>query len=444
MRKTYLLLFLLLFSLSMTAQENSQLKFKPINEKCVSVSAQNEDVGGDILVPSTVLIDGIQYTVSAIADEGFKSTKITSITLPPTMEVIGSGAFFRCLSLKSIVLPPSVKDIGYDAFYYCSNLEYIQVIKSNPNYRNVGKAVVDKSDVIVAYPGKGDEKLIIPDGIKGIGSSAFSGCESLREVFIPASVESVGQKAFLFCVNLQRMHWNALESTVPVSCFHGCSSLEEVVLSQNVNNIKGMAFYGTSLRNITILNGTPFPFVTGNDMDTFEKSVFANATVYVPEGSLDLYRSAEGWSQFSRMEEILEGGWRRSLIVSTLDGGTLEYLLDKHTKVRIQQPNLVIETDGAVLTYELDNLSQIRYGRKYITTGVHGEAIVNGQSFRMEDGVLFFDNLRDNSLVEIYTIDGKAVMSRRCGGHAQVTLNQFSPGVYFVKVNGETYKILKK
>ena len=164
----------------------------------------------------------------------------------------------------------------------------------------------------------------------------------------------------------------------------------------------------------------------------------------MPEGSIATFQSSEQWKKFKNFNEVHSGSWHRSLIVSTLDGSTMEYLLDKNTKVRIAQPNLVIETEGSVLTYELESLAQIRYGRKYITTGMHGETIINGQSFRLDDGVLFFENLRDNSLIEIFTVDGKMVSSRRSSGNTQVSLGQFSSGVYFVKVNGESYKILKK
>ena len=444
MRKTVFFLFLLLLSLRLSAQDDPRLKFQATDGEHASVSAINEDIEGDIVVPSSVMINGRSYMVTSIAKEGFKFSKISSITLPPEMEVIGSSAFFMCKELTGIVLPPSVKEIGVDAFYYCSSLEYIQVLNGNPSFRNVGKLVVDKYDCLVAYPGKGDAVLSIQDGIKSIRRYAIGGCESIREVYIPSSVTDVDWMAFNFCRNLRRVQWDASASSVSGGCFHGCSSLEEVILSESVSSIEGMAFFGTSLKSITLLNRNPPSLDLSDDMSTFVDVTFENATVYVPEGCLEAYRSSEGWGKFAHIEETMGGGWRRSLIVSTLDGGAMEYLLDKHTKVRIDQPNLIIETDGSVLTYELESLSQIRYGRKYVTTGIHGEAIVNGQSFRMEDGALLFDNLRDNSLIEIYTVDGKAVMSRRCSGHTQVALGQLGNGVYFVKVNNETYKILKK
>lgn len=419
------------------------LKFTDIGSGKASVAAaEPEQITGQVVIPSTVTIGGSEYTVTDIATQAFKNSGITSVFLPSTIESIGRDAFFRCLSLTGVILPENVVSIGYDAFYYCSSLEYIKVMDENPYLYNVGKAVVSRTlgDIVVAYPGKGDTSLTLPESIRGIGEGAFSGCQTLEEVFIPASVESVSSMTFLFCEHLRRVLWNATASAVPMGTFQGCEALEEVVLSRQVESIGGMAFYGTHLKSLTLLNPNPPTFYD----NTFESQAYTECTVYVPEGSLAAYRSAEGWKSFAHIEEVQTGVWQRSLIVETRDGGTMEYLLDRRTKVRLEQPNLIIETEGTTLTYELDNLAQIRYGRKFITTGIHGEAIVNGQAFRMDDGVLFFDNLREGSLVEVYTVDGKAVMSRRCGGQAQLSLSQFPSGVFFVKVNGESYKILKK
>lgn len=139
-----------------------------------------------------------------------------------------------------------------------------------------------------------------------------------------------------------------------------------------------------------------------------------------------------------------DGMWRKTIIVKTLDGGSMEYLIDKNTKVKIEKPNLIIETEGVVLTYELENMSQVRYGKRQVPTGVGSLKPDNATPFKMKDEMLFFNDLKENTLINIYTADGKTISSRHYTGNAQISLSDLPAGVYFVKMNNETYKIVKK
>ena len=137
------------------------------------------------------------------------------------------------------------------------------------------------------------------------------------------------------------------------------------------------------------------------------------------------------------------GVWRKTIIVTTLDGTTMEYFIDTNTKVKIEKPNLVIETDGVVLNYELEKMAQARYGRKFQPTGI-SNINAESQPFKLEDETIFFDHLPENTLIEVFTVDGKQVLSRRCSSNAQISLNTLIDGVYLVKVNQNTYKIIKR
>lgn len=138
------------------------------------------------------------------------------------------------------------------------------------------------------------------------------------------------------------------------------------------------------------------------------------------------------------------GVWRQTIIVTTLDGTTMEYFIDKDTKVRIEKPDLVIETENVVLNYELENMKQVRYGKKFITDGINSTTIGDNQPFTLKDETLFFKNLAENTQVGVYTTDGKAIVSRRCSGETSLSLSSLTSGIYIVKINDETYKILKK
>jgi len=141
---------------------------------------------------------------------------------------------------------------------------------------------------------------------------------------------------------------------------------------------------------------------------------------------------------------VEEGVWRKTIIIKTLDGATMEYLIDKDTKVKIVGRNLTITTEGMELSYELESMSQIRYGKMLIPDAIHDMTMPNERPFVWNNNNLYFSGLRDNTPINIYTIDGKLVRSERFSGEARVSLDNLPAGVYIVKMNSETYKILKK
>ena len=120
------------------------------------------------------------------------------------------------------------------------------------------------------------KKVIISDGVTGIGSYAFSGCQALEEIDIPDSVSEIGGNAFEDCKRLKEIRlpfglssigWGSFGnctrlSTVVLpdgvteigrSAFSGCSSLEEIHLPESLTDIGGWAFQGCrSLKGIFI------------------------------------------------------------------------------------------------------------------------------------------------------------------------------------------------
>ncbi len=127
----------------------------------VSDSVLSEYTGNEsnVSIPSTVG----SSSITAIGTGAFMgNTKITSVSIPPTVIRIGMEAFSDCTNLKSISLPSSLESIGVAAFYGCSSLT----------------------------------SITIPDGTKTISDEAFSYCDNLSSITIPDSVTSISDDAF--------------------------------------------------------------------------------------------------------------------------------------------------------------------------------------------------------------------------------------------------------
>lgn len=76
-----------------------------------------------------VTLDGTLYktrSLSRVYSSGpFQNTKIESISIPNTVQNIGTYIFAGCSSLTSISMPASVTYIGDNCFYGCSSLKKI-------------------------------------------------------------------------------------------------------------------------------------------------------------------------------------------------------------------------------------------------------------------------------------------------------------------------------
>ena len=89
-------------------------------------------------------------------------------------------------------------------------------------------------------------KIIIPDSITSIGSSAFSWCSLLTSVTIPASVKNIGIDAFAGCTGLTNINISNGVMSIEDCAFYSCSGLTNVTIPDSVTSIKSSAFYNCS------------------------------------------------------------------------------------------------------------------------------------------------------------------------------------------------------
>ena len=84
-----------------------------------------------ITIPSSVIIEGTEFSVTSIGYEAFYACyKLTSIGIPNSVTSIGSGAFSRCSNLTSIEIPNGITSVVERAFEFCSNLTSIEIPNS--------------------------------------------------------------------------------------------------------------------------------------------------------------------------------------------------------------------------------------------------------------------------------------------------------------------------
>jgi hypothetical protein len=139
-------------------------------------------------------------------------------------------------------------------------------------------------------------KVVIEDGVTHIGKHAFYYCD-FRSLTIPASVTSKSEYAFnddfynaidiVASFGKSTISRKNISVTIPDSVFY----IDEKLLSN----------FKFHLPSITISN--PIPPRLAGDVSRWIR-LFNYETLYVPKGSIDAYREAEGWKECKNMEPM--------------------------------------------------------------------------------------------------------------------------------------------
>ena len=237
-------------------------------------------------------------------------TSLTSINIRNNITSIGNGAFFYCSKLTSVVIPDSVTSIGESVFYSCANLTSVLL----PN-------TITKISYGTFYKCSALTSIVIPNSVTSIGGNAFAYCQSLTSIKIPNSVTSIGDHAFTRCLGLTSVEIPNSVINIYSYAFYECPGLTSIEIPNGVTNIGDRAFYDCyGLISVTIPNS-----VTKIGTKTFwgcsklnsitckainPPSIYNNTftstdkILYVPEESIETYKSANYWKQFTNIQAI--------------------------------------------------------------------------------------------------------------------------------------------
>ncbi len=169
--KSFCLMIIALMLMPMTANASREetvidgIKYSiDTDNKTAEVKKNDILYSGEVVIPETIVYDGVTYSVTSIGDDAFSyCMELTSVTIPNSVTRIGDDAFFICLALTSVTGGNSVTTIGKNAFASCIKLP----------------------------------SVTIPSTVTSIGEAAFYNMNALTDVYCFAeSVPSTHSNAF--------------------------------------------------------------------------------------------------------------------------------------------------------------------------------------------------------------------------------------------------------
>ena len=203
---------------------------------------------------------------------------------------IGFAVFGQfCTSLTSIDLPSSITYLGHCCFEGCTSLTSID----------------------------------IPSSVSLLGNHYFNGCTSLTSIVIPSSVQSLGNECFRDCTSLTSINIPSLVEYIDKWCFRNCTSLKTMICEISSATL-GTEYYS----------------------DFFEDTPIKQATLYIPETSLESYKTTSPWSGFGKILPILPDGIKKTTTDKETTIGAIYNLEGKRRNGIRSGINIIRMSDG--------------------------------------------------------------------------------------------------
>jgi hypothetical protein len=131
--------------------------------------------------------------------------KTGAITIPSTVKLIGSYAFYNCSAITgTITIPQYVDYIGIYAFYNCSLISVFAVNTLNAYFSAENAVLLSKTkDRLLTCPVSKAGVYQLPTTIKTIDPAAFAFCSGITgSLQIPSLVNTIGEYAFYNCTKI--------------------------------------------------------------------------------------------------------------------------------------------------------------------------------------------------------------------------------------------------
>lgn len=274
---------------------------------------------GELDIPSEISYNDETFVVkSMFVNSFYNNTELTKVRIPKTIENILHSYPYDSDDED----PPTgmVSPDHMNPFRECTALEAIEVDEENPSFKSINGVLFSQDGVghyyyltneyygtgLYCYPaGRQQEAYSIPDGVEWIGANAFEGSRNLSTLTIPNSITHIYSCAFQNCNNLTDVYCYA--DNVPITWDYA-----------------------------------------------FKDTPIASATLHVPAGSIEEYKTTSPWSGFGNIVALPDNNdyfyyYNGSKIPLTLNENKVVVSIPKEcyeTSERIQANVQVLTTIG--------------------------------------------------------------------------------------------------
>lgn len=285
----------------------------------------------------------------------------------------------------------------------------------------------------------------------------FSFCKKLRWIDIPNSVTKIYSNVFYGCTNLVYILIPSSVSEIGAAAFHDCSSLKYLILEPNKCSISETAFDGCNLKQIICKSKSALVSCK------YTSATYSGAKVYVPQGTISLYRSTQ-WRNFSNLFEetdsricakpsisyknkkLIFNSTKKATCYSTIvctdenEYSTNEISLSTtyHIIVYAEEHNSIQSPISVATLYWIGE----DYSAEGITNGI-ANIPANAVLIQSDGGAIHVQGVDEGANIVVYTVSGQMVGSTKAiSNQASLDTNIKKGEIVIIKIGEKSVKMV--
>lgn len=375
-------------------------------DKTATVISGTNSYEGEFEIPESITYNDISYTVTSIGRKAFYGcSKVTSITLPPTIISLGNWCFSGT-RITSIIIPEQLTYISEGAFSNCGKLE---------------TAIMTK--------------------VKYINHMSFFGCSSLKSLNLP-SIESIAWEGLQYCTSLKSVSFGENLQSVADNAFNNCNAISDIYChSVSAPWASNTAF--SNINNITL-------HVPSEGVDNYRTNL--------PWSEFGEIVSMSGDDNTQKCEKPIIGFSNGKLVLTceTQDAKIITTITNPDIKTHVENEISLTATynisayatkagyeDSDIATATLSWIDKEPQTEGIVTSIVNVPA--RALLIQNNEGYVIVQGLNDGERISVYTISGsEAGFAISHNGIAVVDTNLQSGSVGIVKVGEKSVKVVIK
>lgn len=243
----------------------------------------NRNTLKELKVPASISVDGVDYTVVSLSNRRqYYQDSVRTVSLPNTLQRIGSYAFYYCRNITSLTIPESVTEVGQYMLSGCDNLKELHLksktpptclgnlygpsnlivyVPNDPDAESVSKPTFHKyrtADVWCNYLLVAEDPLALEIDVADpgtLGKLVIENAGYLQEVnklTVRGELNADDWSKMKEMSNLIEVDLSGLvNEVIPSSQFSGKWAITKVILPKKLKTIDSYAFRSSGITEIT-------------------------------------------------------------------------------------------------------------------------------------------------------------------------------------------------